>query len=110
MARTWRDIPNSPYRQHKFLGRAALQEKKQADYTKKVRDKDNKGMHRSPPKGWRNDHQRRFRSNANDQLRKIEQAYWKNPTKYIGKSAFSIMGMEVDVVLPLPKEYKPYYW
>lgn len=113
MARTWREIPNSPYRDNDGrnpLNSAPLEEKKHPDYTKKVRDKDNEGSHKGPPKDWRNDHQGRYRSNVKDELRKMEQVLWRNPTHHINLTTVLISIDDLEITIPDPKEFQPYYW
>ena len=112
MSRTWREIPDNGIRDRDDRNfRFGHEEKRgRVHDTKKVRDKDNHGCLYSKPSEHKRDNQKRLRSRESDQLRKIEQAYWKNPTKYIGEPPFSLYQETLNIMLPLPKEFQEYYW
>lgn len=113
MSRTYREIPDSGYRDRHTIefeeGKIRLlfasEEKKGINnHTKIVRDKDNHGCTYSKPKRHKKLNERRHRSNVNDMLQKFENENYKNnwhhPDRRVGD----------ELILPLPKEHREYYW
>lgn len=112
MSRTYREIPDNGVRNRDERNcRFALEEKKGRGHnTKTVRDKDNHGCLYSKPSDYKRRHNRRYRRTVNQELKKIKQHLWNNPTDKIGFTYIKISVDDLDITLPKPEEYQPYYW
>ena len=106
MSRTYREIPDSGFRDYDDRNwRWSAEEKKgRVHNTKTVRDKDNHGCVYSKPSNHKKRNERRHRSQVNDMLNKFVNENYKDNWCYPGRRIGD------ELLLPLPKQHREYYW